>query len=275
MAFDPSSFDQVVFSGGGTRCFWHGGFLYEAGSCEDFRPERICGVSGGALSAAAWISGNDERCKRIMGDIFQRNERNIDLDSSNLTPHQELYREAVSGTLPAQAIEAICEGPQFQIILGCPPRYIPTRLFAALCAASYKIEQIITDNPRLGITRLLGLEGVLIDAREAAREGRLVDLICAAATIPPVFDIPRWNGRDVIDGAMVTKAPYPDPDEGRTLVLMTKPYGDKPKDPDKMFVVPSQAVEADKIDFTDRDKIEKTWEQGRKDAREFLDRQSD
>lgn len=271
--FDSTDFDQVVFSGGGTRCFWHGGFLSEAGTYEDLRPDRICAVSGGALAASAWISANDQRCKQVMGEIFERNERNLDFDCDNATPHQELYREAVKGTLPEDAIEKIASGPSFQIMLGCPPPYMPSRLFAALCAIGYKCEQIITGNPRLRYTKLLGLRPLLVDAREAAREGKLVDLVCAAATIPPVFDIPCWEGNDVIDGGMVTKAPFPDPDIGRTLVLMTSTYRHLPDQHEKLFVTPSEPVEADKIDFTRRDKIEETWQQGIADAKAFLSRQ--
>ncbi|QUL38954.1 patatin-like phospholipase family protein [Erythrobacter sp. JK5] len=270
MSFDPAQFDQVVFSGGGTRCFWHGGFLKEAGSFEEFAPVRVSGVSGGALSGSAWISGNDDRCKRVMGDIFERNESNIALGRDNLTPHQELYREAVSGILPADAIARIADGPSFQVLLGSPPSFMPNRLFAAICGAGYKIEQLIYGTPRLRFSRWVGLRGVLVDARQAARDGKLIDLVCAAATIPPVFDIPCWEGKDVVDGGMLTKAPYPEPDEGRTLVLLTKDYRNTPRDPDKIYVTPSSEVEADKIDFTKREKIEETWEQGRKDAKAFL-----
>jgi len=273
MTFDLAQFDQIVFSGGGTRCFWHGGFLSEIGSFEDFAPERVCGVSGGALSASSWISGNEDRCKQVMGEIFERNESNIDLSSDNATPHQELYREAVQGTLPRDAIDRIAEGPQFQVQLGCPPQFIPPRLFAAICGLSYQVEQFVVGTPRLRVTRVLGLEALLVDARQAAREGRLIDLVCAAATIPPVFDIPCWDGRDVVDGGMVTKAPFPEPDEGRTLVMMTRQYRNLPESPDKLYVTPSQEVEADKIDFTRREKIEETWAQGRADARNFLARQ--
>jgi len=270
MAFDPSQFTQLVFSGGGTRCFWHGGFLSKIGTVDDLAPERVCGVSGGALSASAWISGNAQRCKRVMGNIFERNERNLDLGKSKATPHQELYREAVCGTLPDDAVDKIARGPAFQILLGCPPPYLPSRVFAAICAIGYKLEQVIIGSPSLTCTQLLGLDGMLVDARQAARDGELIDLICAAATIPPVFDIPKWRGRDVLDGSMVTKAPYPEPDRGKTLILMTTSYRNIPEDDEKVFVTPSKKVEADKIDFTRREKIEETWEQGQNDALSFL-----
>ena len=270
MAFAPSQFTQLVFSGGGTRCFWHGGFLSKTGIVEDFAPDRVCGVSGGALSASAWISGNAQVCKQVMGEIFERNEQNIDLGKSNATPHQELYREAVSGILPHSAVNTIADGPAFQILLGCPPAYLPSRVFAAICGIGYKVEQIITGSPSLKYTQFLGLDAMLVDARQAARDGELVDLICAAATIPPVFDIPKWRGRDVIDGSMVTKAPFPEPERGKTLVLMTTSYRNIPDDDKKAFVTPSKEVEADKIDFTRREKIQETWEQGQIDAMSFM-----
>ncbi|MCJ7420720.1 patatin-like phospholipase family protein [Sphingomicrobium astaxanthinifaciens] len=274
MSFDPASFAQVVFSGGGTRCFWHGGFMSQVGTIATIRPERVCGLSGGALSGAAWISGQDERCKQVMGEIFERNERNLAIEGDGIAPHEQLYREAVEGTLPDTAIATIAEGPAFQIALATPPRGLSSRLFAAICAVGYSLEEKLTGSPRLRFTRWLGLELIRVDARQAARDGRLVDLIVAAATIPPVFDIPRWDGRDVIDAGMATKAAYPDPDAGRTLVLMTSPYRDLPAQDDKLFATPSSPVEADKIDFTGREQIEETWAQGCKDARGFLAEQA-
>ena len=271
MASLPVRYDQIVFSGGGTRCFWHGGFMSVVGSYEDMRPERMCAVSGGALSGAAWISGRDEALRRIMGRAFDRNASNVDPSSDNFTPHQEIYRDVVNETLDDDAIGAIADGPLFQITLGRPPKGLPARAGAALAISLYEADQQVRSTPHLKLPAAAGVSAIRVDARKAAQDGRLVDLICAAATIPPVFDIPQWDGEAVIDAGTVDKAPLPEPDEGSTLLLLTRIYRNLPEVAGRTYIQPSEPVEADKIDFTERSKIDETWEQGERDAKRWLD----
>ncbi|ANU08362.1 patatin-like phospholipase family protein [Paraurantiacibacter namhicola] len=270
MAFDPSQFAQVVFSGGGIRCFWHGGFLSELGDIEAFAPQRISGVSGGALSGAAWIGGVETDLRAVMDEAFRHTQSNIAAGKSNYTPHEEVYRAVVETALDARAIERICDGPSFQIFLSAPPRWMPAKLMAALMLVAYKADQNVRSTPHLEWPRALGLQNLCVDARAAARQGTLVDLIVAAATIPPVFDVPVWEGRRVLDGGMHDKAPMPQPDEGRTFVLMTSRYDNCPDVPGRTYVMPSEAVAADKIDFTQPDKVQQTWDQGVRDAKSWL-----
>ena len=119
------------------------------------------------------------------------------------------------------------------------------------------------------------METTRVSMREVARAGRLTDLVCAAATIPPVFDLPRWDGRPVIDAGMSGHAPIPEPDQGPTLILLTRRYRNLPEEAGRTYVQPSEAVPADKIDFTDPAKLRRTWDQGEADARAHLERLED
>jgi hypothetical protein len=62
----------------------------------------------------------------------------------------------------------------------------------------------------------------------------------------------------------------PDPNEGRTLILLTRRFRHLPQSDSCLYVEPSEAVPADKIDFTNRRKIEDTWRQGASDGKAFL-----
>lgn len=55
------------------------------------------------------------------------------------------------------------------------------------------------------------------------------------------------------------------------MVLLTRSYRHLPQHPDRAYFQPSRAVAADKIDFTEPDKIDKTWEQDQADARGWLE----
>lgn len=274
---DRLAFEQLVFSGGGTRCFWHGGFLEVVAPAIGLAPERVVGVSGGALSAAAMISGRAQELRRVMIERFETVDSNIDLhalqEGHSITPHQRIYREIVAAVLDdEEARQRVANGPAFQVQIGHPPSEAAPRASTVPLFTLYEAEMRVRGTPHLRWCQAAGLRAELVDARQAARDGRLCELICAAAVIPPVFKIAIWDGQQVIDSGMADKAPMPRPDRGRTLVLLTREFRNTPKDPRRLYVAPSRETPADKIDFTDPEKLRKTWELGRRDGEAFLER---
>ena len=271
-------FPQLTFSGGGTRCFWQGGFLEVCAEPLELAPERVAAVSGGALSATCWIGGRARALLDIMGSKFAEQDANVARDKSNLTPHQELYRQVVEEALTDEATARVADGPELTITLAAPPRRLPLKAGAFLALALYEIDQHTRSSPHMALPVTVGTRLLRIDARKAAREGRLRDLVCAAAVIPPVFDLPEWDGTRVMDAGTCDNAPIPraeDGDEGGegpTLILLTRRYRNVPEREDRLYVPPSDATPADKIDFTDREKIEATWRLGREDGEAFLRR---
>lgn len=267
-------FEQLVFSGGGTRCFWHGGFLEVVREPLELQPQRVTGVSGGALSAACFIAKRGRKLLQIMGDAFENTSNNVQLmgngKGEGLTPHQEIYREVVEATLDDDAQQSVANGPQFQVLVAYPPSTRLPKWSTLLIGMAYFLDIKIRSKPAVKFPQLLGLTSELVDARQAASEGKLVDLICNAAVIPPVFNLQGWNGKKVIDGAFACKAPMPTHDSGRTLILITRQFRNLPSDPRLNFVEVSEETPADKLDFTDRTKIEATWELGRNDGKNFL-----
>ena len=268
------SFSQLVFSGGGTRCFWHGGFLNVVGPTIHLRPERIAAVSGGALSSCAFVAGREARLFEVMGEALRERASNVsdwdEVGEQGLTPHQQMYRDIVSTVMDEEAIDAIADGPSFQVLLAHPPLGAAPKLSTVPMMVAYEADLALRSTPHVVAAEAIGANETLVDARQAARDGKLVDLVCSAAVIPPVFNVQEWEGRLVVDGGMSSKAPMPDPDEGRTLVLCTRRFRNVPDDPRRLYVQPSESVPADKIDFTSREKIERTWEAGEADGHAFL-----
>lgn len=267
-------FQQLVISGGGTRCFWHGGFLEAVREPLELTPERITGVSGGALAAACFIAHRGHRLLEVMGDAFDRVDENLDLDGSQhgseLTPHQRVYRKVVEATLDDEAVERVADGPSYQVMLAYPPSDRLARLSTFPVMLAYLLDLAVRSTPEMRWPARLGLTHELVDAREAARRGQLVELICNAAVIPPVFNLQGWSGHQVVDGGMYCKAPMPEPDVGDTMVLLTRRFRNLPAGDGRCWVEPSDEVPADKLDFTDRDKIERTWAMGERDGERFL-----
>ena len=279
MTDTTAPYEQIVFSGGGLRCFWHGGWM-EAVREGGIRlaPARVTGVSGGALSAAAWIAGREDFLFERFARALRREDRNVtlgDLDEADgRTPHQRVYEAIVADVIDADAQARIAAGPAFQISVSTPGAGAGATPKALVAGAIYQAEQMIAPTPRPRMSALAGVAQRLVDARGAARDGTLPDLIRMAATVPPAFRPDDWAGEPIYDGGMVDKAPRPEPDEGRTLVLLTKRFHALPDDEGGRIahVQPSAPVlPGAKLDFTDPDLLREAWDQGRRDGAAWID----
>lgn len=273
------AYEQLVCSGGGTRCCWQGGWLEAVRDDIDLTPDRISAVSGGALSAAGFITRTgrmvlDEMCRQ-----FAALDRNFDpheiTGSSGLSPHQRIYREIVHNVFDAARQREVADGPAFQILLGHPPTETLAKFTGSAATLAYEAELHLIGSPHFNWAERFGVSSTLIDARAAAAKGKLADLICAAAVIPPVFDLPEWEGRKIIDGGMSDQAPLPDPDHGRSLILLTRNYDRLPDIDSRDYIMPDAAVPADKIDFTDPDKLRRSWDTGADAGAAFLSKRRD
>ncbi len=276
----PGSPEQLVFSGGGLRCFWQGGVMEVLQDHMTLAPSRVTGVSGGALSAVGHLSGCERRLLDAMCEAFANQDRNHNLGDPRqifergghgITSHQQIYCEVVEQVITEEAAQRIADGPQLQILVAHPPDHDWPKLTGAAMTLFYEAELHLIGSPHFTWAERMGLTSTLVDANLAAREGRLADLVCAAAVIPPVFDPPEWDDRPVIDGGMADQAPMPQPDSGNTLILLTRAYPRLPSSDRRYYVHPSRETPADKIDFTDPDKLRHTWQQGEEDARSWLD----
>lgn len=270
----PLPYDQFVCSGGGTRCCWQGGWLHVVRDEINLDPARVAGVSGGAGTAAGFIARKGVQFIDRLCEAFDKLDHNIDpheLEGDGLSAHQRVYREVVRDVFDARAQEKIAQGPSYEVLLGHPPSNSWSKLTGTAATLAYEAELHIIGSPHFNWAEKFGVSSSRVDARAAAKAGTLPDLICAAAVIPPVFEPPTWDGQAVIDGGMVDQAPLPEPDEGTTLILLTRDYAKLPEVDNRHYVAPSSEVEADKIDFTDPAKLRRTWDQGEADGRAFLD----
>ncbi|MCK0167608.1 patatin-like phospholipase family protein [Jannaschia sp. S6380] len=272
-----TAYDQLVFSGGGTRCFWQGGFVHVLRREIPLHPARIAALSGGALSSVGFVTHRGTKIRDTMIEKFANHDRNVPLHEPfdgepGNSPHQRIYRDVLESCIgDPEAERIVAEGPQVQIMVAHPPSHDWAKLSGSAVTLAYEADLTIRSTPHLNWAERAGLTPERVDANKAARDGKLTDLVCAAATIPPAFDPPIWNGKPTVDAGMIDQAPLPEPDAGRTLILLTRQYRNLPDHPDRIYLMPSEEVPADKIDFTDPDKLRQTWAIGEEDARRFLD----
>nr|WP_229665978.1 hypothetical protein [Wenxinia marina] len=78
-----------------------------------------------------------------MADLFDTTDSNVAWDTpeaDGITPHQRLYREAVSRVLDAAAQRQVADGPPAQILIGRPPVETHPRASGTFAAAVYEAE---------------------------------------------------------------------------------------------------------------------------------------
>lgn len=262
-------FTQLVFSGGGLRCYWQGGFLHAA-SCLALNPAQIVGVSGGAMSAVVHVAGVQEQLMDAVCAMAAGQAGNIDWrrEHGSFLPHQALYRQLLEQVLTEEVCARVANGPDLQILIGHPPSDRFPTLTGAAMTLVYEAERRSKGLPHFDWPERLGVTWTLVDAREEARAGRLVDLVAMAAIIPPIFTPGHWRGRRVIDGGMADQAPVPDT-EGQTLILLTRVYPGLRPTPGRTYIGPGESVPVRKVDFSSPDKIRATWDHGERDGMQY------
>lgn len=267
-------YSELSFSGGGLRCFWQGGALHSLAEVQPVKPERVSAASGGALTAASIIAGRGDELLDIFSRHIEQQDDNVDwnaaIEGGDLTPHQRLYSDVVHELLDEKARKKIVDGPTFEIILAHPPDALPLKLSAGMSLVAYEIDKAVRSTPHTRFPKMLGVREIRVDARKAAEEGDLADLICLAATIPPIFTVQTWNGDPVIDSGTVDNAPLPLEGVGDTLVLLTRSYRNLPDHRSRTYVFPSEATPVDKIDFTDALGLRACYEQGKADLKQLI-----
>ena len=180
----------------------------------------------------------------------------------------------VDVTLDKEAIERVADGPEYEVALSVPPEQISAAPVGILYGVLYKLDQAVRSTPHLRVPRHAGLRELRVDARQAARDGKLVDLICAAATIPPVFDVPRMAGLPRAGWRDAGQGPAAERLSGRDAGPADIALSPLPEVAGRTYAQPSSEVAADKIDFTDASKVTRTWDQGVRDGKAWLAKQA-
>lgn len=116
---------------------------------------------------------------------------------------------------------------------------------------------------------MIGARPLVVDGVAAAREGRLADLIVAAASAPPLFDQHVRDGVPMMDGGVIDNAPAPG--QGRALAPVTRVYRNLPEAEERACAAPSKTPPTFKLDFTDDEGVREVWDLGERDGPAFVD----
>jgi len=274
-------FDQVVFAGGGNRCWWQAGFWDIVQPQLDPRPRIIAGISAGAATACMLYTRDADWVMRYYENALRRNTKNAYwgnlLRGESVFPHYRIYRQALLD-IYGEKFAQLAKAPEIRIGVSHVPRWLGARSAVAAGLIAYNIEKYIrkTLHPTLG--QALGFHPEFVKAQECATIEDLADLILQSSSTQPFTPILRRNGRPVLDGGMVDNVPVSalDPSPGLVLVMVTRlyprermfvvPHGEQKR----LYIQPSRKVPISSWDYTRASQMQHAYNLGRADGEQFL-----
>ena len=273
-------FEQVVFAGGGHRCWWQAGFWDRVAPVIDLRPRIIAGTSAGAATACLLYSGNTLDALAYYDHLLTSASRNFYWSNlfkrtQRVMPHEQIYRTALSVFFDDEHFKQILwSAPQIRIVYSVLPGWLGPTTGALLGLSVYSAEKFLFKplHPRWG--RKLGFKpqfGLVQDCKSASE---LTQLLMASACTPPITRLTYLNERAALDGGMVDNVPvHAIEDDANTLVLLSRQYPQHAPVFSRnglMYVQPTQKLPTSSWDYTNPTNYRDTYKLGRKDGLQFL-----
>ncbi len=268
-------YENVVFAGGGNRCFWQAGFWSVAADELELRPRRVTAVSAGSAIACTLFSGNFNAGFARFKEALAVNDSNFRLGNllrdRPLFPHGDMYRAAILASIDEQALSRLHRGPEISVLVACPPNWAPPGIAVLLGLIAGEIDEWGTASVHSSAGGRVGFRPMFIPVRECATPAALADLIIASSCVPPLTPQAVRDGIYLLDGGFVSNVPIDGLGEapGQTLVLLTRQFAELPMVPGRVYVQPSQAIPANAWDYTDVAAVQSTFDLGRRDGERF------
>lgn len=274
-------FDQIVFAGGGHRCWWQAGFWDVVAPRVDLRPKRIAGVSAGAATACLVYATDRRDALAYYREALRSNPRNVYPGNlfrrgRHVFPHAAIYRAALRRLLGGAAFERLrADAPEIRVCYSRLPGWLGPRSAVLVGLGGYTIEKHLLRplHPRVG--RALGFRREIATVQSCVDADDLVSLIVASSCTPPFTPIELRGGRPTLDGGLVDNVPVDavDANGGSTLVLTTRRYRGRPdvfRHAGRCYVQPSVKLPVRSWDYTAPWLYEATYELGLRDGEAFL-----
>jgi predicted acylesterase/phospholipase RssA len=278
-------FEQVVFAGGGHRCWWQAGFWESVAPQIDLRPSLIAGVSAGAATACLLYTGQTQTAleyyeRLLVKDSRGQGPRNVYWNrllksDQKLLPHDGIYRTALSTFFSSVHFETLLHrAPLIRVSYALVPMWAGPLSATVAGMLTYNLEKRVRKplHPTWG--RAIGFRPAVTAVQDCTDSADLVSLLMASACCPPLTRIERREGQVTLDGGMIDNVPVSDVQPNRsTLVLLSRCYPNHApvflRD-GRVYVQPSQKPRASSWDYTQPENYRATYLQGRADGEAFL-----
>lgn len=273
-------FDKVIFAGGGSRCWWQAGFWDAVHHRIELRPRLIAGVGAGAAMACLLHATATGRVlawyeRALSSDDGQWHWGNLLRPGQRVMPHEAIHRKALHALLGGDRFrDLMWTAPEIRVQFarlpaGGHPAWLTARGLARLALDRPADPRL----PTPGVRRQ-GLRPEQRRIQDCQSERELVDLLIAAASLPPFTSLGRIGDSPVLDGGLLgipvdAVADVP----GSTLVLLTRHYRDLApvfaRD-GRLYVQPSRPIGIAAWDHSSARRFRIAYDLGVADADAFL-----
>jgi hypothetical protein len=282
-------FEQVVFSGGGNRCWWQAGFWDVVAPAIALKPRIIASVSAGAATACMLYANDSAATMAYYRDALKHNRRNAywgnlfrrardpaNPHATRVFPHAAIYRRALTDVLGGEHFDRLkCDAPEIRIVYARLPRGFGPHAALAVGLLAYNVEKHWRRSLHPTFGRRIGFRPEIARMQDCGDIDDLVSLITASSCTPPFTPVEHRGGRPTLDGGMVDNVPVDAADAGlSTLVLLTRRYparADSFHHLGRLYVQPSAKVAVSAWDYTDPAAMQLTYDHGRRDGERFAD----
>ena len=250
--FLSRNYQNIVFAGGGNRCWWQAGVVEVLSLQPCWQAQRLIGASAGAGIATAFATGRTKDSLAAAVERFNATARNFEwrdlLKGQRPFMMPRIYPDWISSFLDESDLEKLKKvGLKIEVVITRPIPYLPLTLSTLLALGLYASEKYWLKN---------------FHART---------LLMASAAAVPITPIHRVGGRAALDGGFYDSIPLPQDRQGdpETLVLLTRHRADLPQmftHQQRVYLQPAQKVAAINMDCTSGTKVQLTYDQGRSEA---------
>jgi hypothetical protein len=270
---------SVVLAGGGCRTAWSVGLLDELRDALP-DPREWAGVSAGACMAVALAARSTAPMMERFLALAAQNRRNVypeRLGRGAVFPHETIYRATVACGLDDAGLARLAQAGPVRILLAhaeTGPRFAP-HLVRALRDYRARKRAGVLHGPDAAPR---GFQLEVVTAQQLGSAAAIEDAVLASSATPLVTRLPRVGTRTYVDGGFIENVPVralsPAARAGRVLVLLTRPapLGQLPSTADRLYLAPAGDVPIAKWDYTSPEKLEATYDAGRRAARGWRER---
>ncbi len=269
-------FEQVVFAGGGQRCWWQAGFWDAFAPATGLAPQVVGAVSAGAATACMLLANDSRNGLAYYREALAGSPRNAYWGNllrrgAPVFPHEAIYRRALHALLGGARFERLRRGgTDIRIVHAEPPARLGPRTAVAFGLLAYSLERSLVNplHPTWG--RRLGFTPRITRVADCPDIESLVALIIASSCTPPFTALQYADGKPALDGGLVDNVPVDAvaPDRS-TLVLTSRRY--PARAPIFMlgmrtYMQPSRPIPVSRWDYTAPALYEAVYRLGRKDG---------
>jgi predicted acylesterase/phospholipase RssA len=271
------NFENVVFAGGGNRCFWQAGVWQAIQPHLETAPQNIASVSAGSAISCSLFSNTFEAVYETTLKVMTDNKKNRYwknlFNSEPIHPHNRLYRYIIETAIDQEGLATLQQGPKNHILVAHIPSWLGPKSATLIGLSAYQLEKKLFHpvHPKFG--KALGFKSEFIQVQDCKTVNDLSNLIISSSCTPPFTPLMYQSGKPVLDGGMIDNIPVHGISHysGKTLVLCSRPYTNLPKTTEMIYLAPSKPVAVNSWDYTNPDAIRDTFKQGKEDAMRFFD----